>query len=163
MSSSMASSFRHLLFSMTLVTLASLSPNSTDFRFIASFPSFSSQVWAQTPSSNEPTVDSKTVEKVTDKSVAQSAVDEPDLSAAVVQSPNQAMEKKAEKKTLKPKKKTKKGFWEKILPILLLLMVVAIILSRLPTPNFEGQDISWRSKAFSIPVVFELPPAPGLS
>ena len=46
------------------------------------------------------------------------------------------------------KKSTQRGFWEKILPILLLLGVVTLILSRLPTPDFEGQDTSWRTSLF---------------
>lgn len=40
------------------------------------------------------------------------------------------------------------GFIEKILPILMLLVVVVIIFMRLPTPDFEGMDTSWRSAAF---------------
>jgi MFS transporter, OPA family, glycerol-3-phosphate transporter len=60
------------------------------------------------------------------------------------------IQKEAKTQTQPKKKKSKKGFWEKILPILLLLAVVSLILSRLPTPNFEGQDISWRSKQFRV-------------
>jgi len=40
------------------------------------------------------------------------------------------------------------GFFEKILPILMLLVVVVVIFMRLPTPDFEGMDMSWRTEAF---------------
>ena len=40
------------------------------------------------------------------------------------------------------------GFFEKILPILMLLMVVTFIFMRLPTPSFDGADTSWRTPAF---------------
>ena len=50
------------------------------------------------------------------------------------------------KKTSSPKKK--KGFLEKISPILILLLVVSIILRRLPKPDFDGDDDSWRTTAF---------------
>ena len=40
------------------------------------------------------------------------------------------------------------GFWEKISPILILLAAVAVIFSRLPTPNFDGADTSWRTPSF---------------
>jgi len=40
------------------------------------------------------------------------------------------------------------GFWEKLTPILLLLAAVAVIFARLPTPKFDGADVSWRTPAF---------------
>ena len=40
------------------------------------------------------------------------------------------------------------GFFEKILPILMLLAVVVVIFMRLPTPDFEGMDSSWRTPQF---------------
>ncbi len=46
------------------------------------------------------------------------------------------------------KKKPKKGFFMKFLPILLLLIVVALILGRLPPPDFGGVETNWRTDAF---------------
>lgn len=48
----------------------------------------------------------------------------------------------------KKAKKNEKGFFMKFLPILLLLIVVTFIMMRLPPPNFDGVDASWRTKAF---------------
>ena len=151
MSFSMAFCFRRLLFSMILVTFASLSPHFSEF-FNLSSSSFSQQAWAQTPSTEQKT----NIEK--EKSVDPTSFDSKNTKSELRADQVKADQVKAEqavitahkeiKEKTKKKKKAKKGFWAKILPILLLLMVVAIILSRLPTPNFEGQDISWRSQAF---------------
>lgn len=45
-------------------------------------------------------------------------------------------------------KKPQKSFFMKFLPILILLIVVTLILSRLPPPDFSGVDTSWRTQAF---------------
>ena len=54
MSFSMAFCFRRLLFSMILVTFASLSPHFSEL-FNLSSSSFSQQAWAQTPSTEQKT------------------------------------------------------------------------------------------------------------
>ena len=136
MSFSMTYNLRRLLFSLTLVVLTSLSPSPADFCSLVSSSSLGSQAWAQAPGTNINSIEAKTTEIIVEKTAGQQASKTQDE----VNSSSQTNEKKMEKATkanLKSKKKVKKGFWEKILPILLLLMVVAIILSRLPTPNFE--------------------------
>jgi OPA family glycerol-3-phosphate transporter-like MFS transporter len=54
----------------------------------------------------------------------------------------------AEPAAKKKKKKPRKGMFEKFLPILILLVVVGLLLSRLPAPKFDGADSSWRTPAF---------------
>ncbi|MBU53231.1 MAG: MFS transporter [Deltaproteobacteria bacterium] len=45
-------------------------------------------------------------------------------------------------------KKAKAGFFEKLTPILLFLVVVVFILGRLPPPDFGGVDVGWRTSSF---------------
>lgn len=132
---------------MSPALLGSLKPRSLMLILLLVAPLFASVGWSQEPSST-PSIIEKSVEHPVKSKITQVSDEAREAERIGEISSSPVSEKSKSSQTLKSTKKTKKGFWEKILPILLLLIVVAFILSRLPTPDFEGQDTSWRTAAF---------------
>lgn len=110
----------------------------------------------------QPDTENQTASEVQPAGDARAVADQQNSPSAEVTSTDEGKDDQAEDTILKKSTETavsestssekgtkkEKGFLEKIAPIIILLIAVAIVLGRLPKPDFDGQDTTWRSQRF---------------